>query len=112
MRHVMVYRDRLIRFDFENGFLPNFQILEALTQELASCLKSIVRYAGHHAEEQLFGAFATAYPDPDLLREILDWGVCHRGVYRRIRRWYDRRRRSSQSKTESLRRLRSMITGS
>lgn len=108
IRHVMVYGDRLIRFDFENGFLPKFHIVEALAQELASCLKSIVRCSGE-ASDPLFAAFASAYPEPALLREVLDWGVCHRGLYRRVRRWYDQKRRPGQSKTDSLARLRSMI---
>jgi hypothetical protein len=110
LNHLFVSGERLISFDFEGGFLAGFPVIEALTQELAGLIRSINRRAGS-AElfEELVATFVQGYDDPALLRDIARWGVHHQSYYRRIRRWYDQRRRRSNTKTDGLRFLLSFL---
>lgn len=103
-KHVLLHGDRMVWFDFEGGFLPGFPILEGLAQELAGHVRSL-KAGGDAALPRLLGAFIDGYGDRDLLREIAEWGVHHRGLYRRVRRWYDRLQRGAAAKTEALRQV-------
>ena len=110
LNHLFLSGERLISFDFEGGFLAGFPVIEALTQELAGLVRSIRRRAGsEELFEELVATFAQGYDDPALLRDIARWGVHHQSYYRRIRRWYDQRRRGSNTKTDSLRYLLSIL---
>ena len=106
--HVFVSGDRLITYDFEGGFLPGFPILEALAQEMAVCLRSLSKRSGEHFE-RLLRVLVEGYGDTTLLHDIAHWGVHNRSCYRRVRRWYDQRRRPERSKTDGLRFLLSML---
>ena len=106
LNHVFVSGERLIFFDFEGGFLAGFPILEALAQETAGLVRSISRRAGDtELFEELVAAFVEGYEDSALLGKIARWGVHHQSYYRRVRRWYDQRRRLANTKTDGLRHL-------
>ncbi len=103
-KHILVAGDRLITFDFEGGFLPGFSIREALAQELGGTLRSLAKFGGA-LRDVLHDAFIEGYEDRAMLRTIVAWGVHGGGIYRRVRRWYDRHRRPENTKAGSLERV-------
>ncbi len=111
INHLLIYGERMITFDFEGGFLQGFPMMEALAQEIAGYLRSLGRYGGERFEEHL-RALVSGYTAPELLRQAAEWGVYHPGFYRRIRRWYDKRQRLENSKTDSLRFLLTILPAS
>jgi len=106
--HVFVSGKRLITYDFEGGFLPDFPVLEALAQEVAVSLRSLAKRSEEHFE-RLLRVLIEGYGDTTLLHSIAQWGVHNRSYYRRVRRWHDQRRRPLRSKTDGLRLLLSML---
>jgi len=108
--HVFVSGDRLITYDFEGGFLPDFPIMEALAQEVAVYLRSLSKRSGEHFDRML-RVLLEGYGETTLLHGIAQWGVHNRSYYRRVRRWYDQRRRPERSKTDGLRFLLSVLEG-
>ena len=71
-------------------------------------LRSLAKRSGEHFE-RLLHALLEGYEDTALLHSIAHWGVYHRSYYRRVRRWYDQRRRPQRSKTDGLRFLLSVL---
>jgi hypothetical protein len=103
-KHVFLSGDRMITFDLEGAFQPGFPLREALTQDLAGYLRSILRCASDRVEDAL-EAFVEGYRDPELLRELAHWGVHGRNLFRVLKRVLDRRRRPSFAKTDVLQML-------
>jgi hypothetical protein len=103
VNHVFVDGDRLVFFDLENGFRPGFPIVEALAQEVAGFLRSIVKFGGASSDE-LLKEFVAGYTDQDLLRRVLEHAVESRSLVRRLKRWHDRRKRGDMSKTRIMER--------
>jgi hypothetical protein len=109
-KHFLLSGERLITFDFEGGYRRGFPAIEALAQELASTLRSFHKYGGAGAD-RLLDVWMQGYADSAQLRRIAAFGIHHRGIYRRLRRWYDRRQRAGGAKTEGLRRLLEKLDG-
>ncbi|MFN0059536.1 MAG: hypothetical protein ACKVX7_13855 [Planctomycetota bacterium] len=101
IKHLFITGERRIWFDLENAYGPRYRVIEALAQELSGLLRSMARKAEAQFEP-LLHAFVRGYTQRELLREIATYGVHHAGVYRRIKRWYDRRNRASFAKTTVL----------
>ncbi|MGE3164744.1 MAG: hypothetical protein AB7O52_07555 [Planctomycetota bacterium] len=90
--HVLVSEGRLVAFDLEGGFRPGFPVLEAITQELSSYLRSIARKAIHLPLETALAAFRGGYADLDLLEQLRRWTIESPSLIRHLKRWGDRRR--------------------
>jgi hypothetical protein len=103
-KHVFLSGDRMITFDLEGAFQSRFPLREALTQDLAGYLRSILRLAFEHLEDALEG-FVEGYQDRELLWELAHWGVHGRTLSRVLKRVDDRRRRGSFAKTDVLQML-------
>jgi len=109
--HILLYGDRMITFDLEQGFLPDIPPLEALAHELSGYLRSIAKNTGERFDDALL-SFAEGCPSRDLLWETAEWGVHGKGLYRRIKRYKDRRKRPVHGKTQVLHRLLMLLRAS
>ena len=107
MNHIFVQDERLVCFDFENGFLPGFPVIEAMAQELAGYLRSLVRTAPQDSTA-LLQAWVDGYSDTNVLRRTVEYAVLDPGIFRRVKRWHDRRR-GPGSKTLVMERLLEML---
>ena len=96
--HVFVDGDRFITFDLENGFLPDYSVLEAATQEVAGFLRTLARQMGPDYPPFL-RAFVEGYTDRELLARLAQHAVHGQGTFRAIKRWHDRRKRPTLGKT-------------
>jgi hypothetical protein len=106
--HFFTDGKRIITYDLENGFQADMPVIEAVTQEVASLVKSLIRDAGPPADEML-RAFTTGYSDRPLLEAVLDHALKGSSPLRRFRRWYDRRKRPATGKTAALERLAAVL---
>jgi hypothetical protein len=102
--HAWICGERLITMDLEGSFLPGFPILEGLSQELSGYLRSIAKDSGERHEEA-FQVYIDGYPSKTLLKEIAQWAVSGRSLYRRLTRRQDQKRRPTHGKTEVLARV-------
>jgi hypothetical protein len=77
----------------------------ALARELSGYLRSFYgAFPGDRFEESL-AVFLDAYPEPQILRDTLEWRLRTNGLLRRLTRYRDRKRRGAGSKFRLLSRL-------
>jgi hypothetical protein len=108
LNHFFVDADRLVAFDMENGYRGGFPVLEALSQELSTMLRSISRLDPETAEVDL-SAFLQGYEDKELLKRILDHGIRGTGIRRILKRKFDRKTRPGKSKTDVMENVLQML---
>jgi hypothetical protein len=102
IKHVILCGKRQVSFDLEGGHAPSVPLRDALADELAAHLRSLLRVVPG-AEREAFGArFADAYGRPEQLGSITDFGIRHGGLHRAVRRIADRRRRRDVSEYDAL----------
>ncbi len=106
LKHVMIWDDRQVRFDFEAGYYPNCPMEEALAQEMAGMLRSLAQTTGDRFEEAL-PIFVESYDEPERLGRIADWALHHVGFIRILKRWSERWRRKGPRHVALFRRLKS-----
>lgn len=106
--HILLYKNRMITFDLEQRFLPALPPLEALAHELSGYLRSIAKNTGVRFNDAMH-CLIKGYPSIDLLRKTAEHGAYGRGLYRRIKRFKDRRKRPVNGKTEVLLRLLALL---
>jgi hypothetical protein len=104
LNHFFVSGDRIIAFDLENGFRASMPVLEAVSQELSSLARALIRDAGADADS-LLAALAAGYADRELLRRALEHALSGPGLARRLRRWHQPRRPAGGGKIAAARRL-------
>jgi len=104
LNHFFVDGDRLVAFDFENGYRPGFSVQEAVVQELSTLLRSITRLNPDTSSADL-QAFLDGYGNKEFLRSMLLHGVKATGPRRILKRWYDRKSRPGKSKTDVMERV-------
>ncbi len=119
LKHVIVCGDRLVTFDFEQGFRRSFPMLEALAEEVAGYLRSLAQATEEskvQSPESKVGsfedgvkAFLRGYSDMARLRRIAEWGTRGVSFYRLMKRWQDGMRRPMHGKVDVLRRLLTML---
>jgi hypothetical protein len=98
-RHVLVSGDRLVTFDFEHAYRPDYPLPVAIAFELSSTVRSLERLGTHHVD-----AFVEGYAEPEILAEScrlfrsssLRW---------RLYRGYEARHRKAATKTAAMERL-------
>ena len=74
--HVFVAGDRLVWFDLENGFRPDYPLPRALARELAGLARSLLRIAPAPATgDGWLRAFVAGYADRALLDELVKAGA-------------------------------------
>ncbi|MGH0028219.1 MAG: hypothetical protein ACQGVC_00385 [Myxococcota bacterium] len=93
IKHVILCGDRQVSFDLEGRYADAWPMLDALSDELAAGLRSLLRVAPDGELEALGGAFLAGYGRRDQLRAIADFGLRGGGLHRGVRRFADRRRR-------------------
>jgi hypothetical protein len=99
---VILCRERQVSFDLEGGHARSVPLLDALADELAAHLRSLLRVVPPE-EREIFGVrFAQAYGRTEQLAEIADFGLRHGGIHRAVRRIADRRRRRDLSEYDAL----------
>jgi len=120
LKHVFVVGDRLVTFDFEQGFRPSFPMLEAMAEEVAGYLRSLAqatddesRVPSHESPVKTFEdgikTFVRGYADTGRLKRIAEWGTRGVSFYRLMKRWQDGVRRPTHGKVDVLRRLLALI---
>jgi hypothetical protein len=138
LKHVIVCGDRLVTFDFEQGFRRSFPMREALAEEVAGYLRSLAQATeeshvppafadGTNAsrpEQATAGerptsdvgtfedgvkALLRGYSDTARLKRIAEWGTRGVSFYRLMKRWQDGVRRPVHGKVDVLRRLLAML---
>ncbi len=110
-KHVLVQKDRFITFDFESAWRAGFPILEALSHELGTFVRSVYRAAGENGGGAI-SAFLSGYRNDTLLMEIVDCGLHGRSLLQIMRRTRDRIVRGKAGKTHALRLLRDQAISS
>jgi hypothetical protein len=98
-RHVLVAGGRLVTFDLEHAYQPDFPVPVAITHELSSTLRSLERLGESHA-----AAFVASYAERGILLEscrLFRSATIGWKLYRR----YETRRRGALSKTATMERL-------
>jgi hypothetical protein len=104
-RHVLVSGRRLVTFDLEHAYQPDFPVPVAVAFELSSTLRSLERLDPTHGE-----TFVRSYSDPEILEESC-------GLFRsssprwRLYRRYEMRKRGAGSKTAAMERLAARLNG-
>jgi tRNA A-37 threonylcarbamoyl transferase component Bud32 len=104
-RHVLVSGRRLVTFDLEHAYQPDFPVPVAVAFELSSMLRSLERLDPTHGE-----TFVRSYSDPEILEESC-------GLFRsssprwRLYRRYEMRKRGAGSKTAAMERLAARLNG-
>jgi hypothetical protein len=100
-KHVLLHGDRQVSFDLESGYAPGTPLLSALCDELAGCLRSVLRAAP--ADRDALGrAFLEGYGDGAFLGRLARHA--QRGGLRRwLERRSDARRRPDLSEADALR---------
>lgn len=93
IKHVIVSDERLVHIDLENAFHRRVDLLDALSREVSTTLRSLCRHAPGDFEA-LATRFVRAHPDPGLLRRAALHGALGRAPTLRLRRWRDRRGRA------------------
>jgi hypothetical protein len=102
IKHVLLHAGRQVSFDLESGHAPGVPVLDALADELAAHLRSLLRVVPA-AEREEFGArFADAYGRPEQLAAIADFGLRRGGLHRAVRRLADRSRRRDFAEYDAL----------
>jgi hypothetical protein len=102
IKHVILCRGRQVSFDLEGAYAPGFPLLDALADELAAHLRSLLRVVPA-AEREAFGVrFADAYGRTEQLAAITDFGLRRGGLHRAVRRIADRHRRRDLSEYDAL----------
>lgn len=104
IKHFFVQGERLIAFDLEHGFKPGYPVIKAVARELSGIAYSLVR-ADEKVAEQFLGAFASGYRNKALLNQAIAEVAHGGGVVGKVRRWSERKRGSSHSKTRVMERL-------
>ena len=98
-RHVLVSDERIVTFDLEHAYQPDFPVRVAITFELSSTVRSLERLG-----EACVEAFVGSYGEREILAEScrlfrsssLGW---------RLYRGYETRQRGAGSKTATMERL-------
>jgi hypothetical protein len=103
-KHVLLHGDRQVSFDLEASYAPGTPLLDALCDELAGCLRSVLR-AAPDERDALGRAFLAGYGDDALLQRLADHGL-RGGLRRWLERRSDARRRAGLSEADALRWLR------
>ncbi|MHC4605361.1 MAG: hypothetical protein ACYTAF_00305 [Planctomycetota bacterium] len=104
IKHFLVWKERLIAFDFEGGYGPRFPLQEALAGEVSDTLKSVSGAVGGDFERGL-DAWLGGYASRDRLARIAEWGTSGRGFLRLAKRLAAVVRRREREKIGMLRRL-------
>jgi hypothetical protein len=98
-RHVLVAGARLVTFDLEHAYQPDFPLSVALTFELCSTVRSLERSDAAYVD-----AFVASYPERKILEEscrVFRSSSVRWRLYRR----YEARKRGAASKTAAMERL-------
>lgn len=93
IKHVMLHQGRQVSFDLEGAYADSWPMLDALADELAANLRSLLRVAREDERDELGGTFVESYGRTSQLAAIADFGIRGGGLHRGVRRWADRRRR-------------------
>lgn len=101
-KHVLLHGDRQVSFDLESSYARSTPLLDAQSDELAGCLRSVLR-AAPADREALGRAFVAGYGDRDRLARLAHHGLHGGGLRRRVARWSDARRRPGLSEADALR---------
>jgi len=93
IKHAILFGDRQVGFDLEGAYADSWPMLDALADELAANLRSLLRVSREHERDEMGAAFLEGYGRRDQLAAIADFGIRRGGLNRGVRRWADRRRR-------------------
>lgn len=108
IKHFFVVGDRLVAFDLEHGFNPDYPVIRAVARELAGIAASLAR-ANQAAPEAYLQAFVAGYPNKSLLRQAVHEAIHGGGFLGWIRRWHPRGDSSPLGKTRIMERLDAML---
>ncbi|MDF1660768.1 MAG: phosphotransferase [Planctomycetota bacterium] len=108
-KHILMNDSELITFDLEHGFANSYPVLSAMTEELSSTTRSLIRDLPNNPE--VLKRYVAGYAGTDLLRQICAEFFSMK-LRRIIKRKADRSRRNCFSKTEGMLQLQSIATQS
>jgi hypothetical protein len=104
IKHFFVQGERLIAFDLEHGFKPGYPVLKAVAREISGIACSLVR-SDQAAADQLLRAFAAGYANRPVLEQAIAQMTRGGGLIGKLRRWNERKREATLTKTRALERL-------
>jgi len=101
LKHVLCHAARQVHFDLESAHAAGVDVRDALADELAALVRSLLRAVRADERERLGAALLEGHADPKLLREIASRAL-DGALRRRLQRLSDRLRRGELGKYAAL----------
>ncbi|MEW6743874.1 MAG: hypothetical protein AB1486_14055 [Planctomycetota bacterium] len=116
LKHVMIWKDELVNFDFEMCFRSRRRVKEFVAREILSYLKSLGKTVGTELWDTFARETVRHYPRRDLLEYTYAFAYRNPNPLLRLARWLDRlvkpRARKRFSKYSVARKLRDLLDAS
>ncbi len=98
LKHVMIWKDDLLFFDFEMVFRSKRRVREFVAREILAYLKSLGKTVGAEAWDTLLEQTVREYPDRSLLEYTHAFAFKNPNLVLRTARWIDRSTKSRAKK--------------
>lgn len=108
IKHFFIQGNRLVAFDLEHGFKPDYPVIQAVARELAGIACSLAR-ADETVGERFLFSLATGYTNKTLVKQAVREATRGGGLVGKIRRWHERKRDSEYDKTRVMERLEELL---
>jgi hypothetical protein len=99
LKHVMIWHDERLWFDFEMCFRSRRRVREFVGREILAFLKSLGKCVGAEAWDTFLEETARHYPDRKLLEFTYQFAFKNRNLFLRTARWLDRTLKPRSRKT-------------
>jgi len=91
LKHIMLYNDELVFFDFEMVFRSPQRVREFVGREILSFLKSLGKTVGAEHWDRFMAETVRHYPDASLLEYTHEFAFRNKNLALRAARWMDRK---------------------
>ena len=90
LKHVMIWKDDLLFFDFEMVFRSRRRVKEFVAREILAYLKSLGKTVGAEAWDTFLAETVKMYPSRDILEYTYNFAFKNPNLVLRAGRWVDR----------------------
>jgi hypothetical protein len=90
LKHIMLFEDELVFFDFEMVFRSRERVREFVGREILSFLKSLGKSVGEEHWDEFLALTVENYPSRDMLDYTYEFAFRNSNLFLRLGRWLDR----------------------